>query len=208
MATRQQPTSQSAGNVPPAPEKPTYSDSSGAIFSMYIDRAQTFDKENVDNWDGQANGILLFVRFCSLPISMNVICLRPSPFSDWSLLLNGGWFYRYQLPEFATRSQRHHSVSHARSWLHSCNNGPAGISRWFNGTTHPTSVPMFGNTLHEVHAGSGSLGLSMYCLSFFSYPYSCSSPDSSSSPSAPITSSRISPSQLWHSAFFRTLPSP
>ncbi|KAH9026492.1 hypothetical protein EDB85DRAFT_1893361 [Lactarius pseudohatsudake] len=66
MATRQQPTSQ---HVTPAPEKPTYSDSSGAIFSMYIDRAQTFDKENVDNWDGQANGILLFTGLFSSTVA-------------------------------------------------------------------------------------------------------------------------------------------
>ncbi|KAI9433491.1 hypothetical protein H4582DRAFT_2060905 [Lactarius indigo] len=66
MAARQQPTSQ---NVTPAPEKPTYSDSSGAIFSMYIDRAQTFDKENVDNWDGQANGILLFTGLFSSTVA-------------------------------------------------------------------------------------------------------------------------------------------
>lgn len=26
---------------------------------MSIDKAQKFDKENADNWDGQANGILL-----------------------------------------------------------------------------------------------------------------------------------------------------
>ncbi|KAI9449975.1 hypothetical protein BJY52DRAFT_1126253, partial [Lactarius psammicola] len=69
MATRQQPTSQSIGNVTSAPEKPTYSDSSGAIFSMYIDRAQTFDKENVDNWDGQANGILLFTGLFSSTVA-------------------------------------------------------------------------------------------------------------------------------------------
>ncbi|KAH9054983.1 hypothetical protein EDB87DRAFT_1567813, partial [Lactarius vividus] len=62
MDTRQQPT--------PAPEKTTYSDSSGAIFSMYIDRAQKFDKENVDNWNGQANGILVFVRFRSQRLSL------------------------------------------------------------------------------------------------------------------------------------------
>ncbi|KAH9173715.1 hypothetical protein EDB89DRAFT_1849707, partial [Lactarius sanguifluus] len=62
MDTRQQ--------AAPATEKTTYSDSSGAIFSMYIDRAQKFDKENVDNWNGQANGILVFVRFRSQRLSL------------------------------------------------------------------------------------------------------------------------------------------
>jgi hypothetical protein len=43
-------------------EKPTYSDSSGAIFSMYFTRAQKFDEENAENWKGGAEGILVFVR--------------------------------------------------------------------------------------------------------------------------------------------------
>jgi hypothetical protein len=46
---------------------------------MYIDKAQKFDKENADNWDGLANGILLFVRPCSLTISLNVFSSRRSP---------------------------------------------------------------------------------------------------------------------------------
>lgn len=43
-------------------ENTTYSDSSGAIFSLYISRAQKFDEENVENWKGGAEGILVFVR--------------------------------------------------------------------------------------------------------------------------------------------------
>ncbi|KAI9439594.1 hypothetical protein H4582DRAFT_1780248, partial [Lactarius indigo] len=39
------------------------------IFSMYIDRAQKFDKENVDNWDGQANGILVFTGLFSSTVA-------------------------------------------------------------------------------------------------------------------------------------------
>ena len=42
-------------------EKTTYNDSSGAIFSMYIGRAQKFDEENAENWKGGAEGILVFV---------------------------------------------------------------------------------------------------------------------------------------------------
>ncbi|KAF8486401.1 hypothetical protein DFH94DRAFT_713162, partial [Russula ochroleuca] len=41
-------------------EKTTYSDSSGAIFSMYITRAEKFDEENAENWKGGADGILVF----------------------------------------------------------------------------------------------------------------------------------------------------
>ncbi|KAI9435655.1 hypothetical protein BJY52DRAFT_1130939, partial [Lactarius psammicola] len=71
MVFPQQPPPQNIGDDTAAPkeiispEEITYSDPSGAIFSMYITRAMKFDKENVDNWDGQANGILLFVRLHS-----------------------------------------------------------------------------------------------------------------------------------------------
>ncbi|KAF8268491.1 hypothetical protein EI94DRAFT_1577541, partial [Lactarius quietus] len=78
MATEQQPSSQSTGSATPAPEKPTYSDSSGAIFSMYIDRAKKFDKENVDNWDGHAKGILLFSGIFSSTVATFIAISYPN----------------------------------------------------------------------------------------------------------------------------------
>ena len=45
------------------PNEITYSDPSGAIFSMYTTRARKFDRENVENWKGGAQSILIFVRF-------------------------------------------------------------------------------------------------------------------------------------------------
>ncbi len=53
---------ESSYQIPAIPEKTTYSDSSGTIFSMYISRAQKFDEENAENWKGGAEGILVFVR--------------------------------------------------------------------------------------------------------------------------------------------------
>jgi hypothetical protein len=85
MATSQQPSSQSTGNVTPAPEQPTYSDFSGAIFSIDVNRAQKSDKENADNWEGQTNGILLFVRSFPVPISMDV-------FANGTLAFQSGIF--------------------------------------------------------------------------------------------------------------------
>ena len=55
---------QEPGPSPVIPEKTTYGDSSGAIFSMYIGRAQKLDEENAENWKGGAEGILVFV--CSI----------------------------------------------------------------------------------------------------------------------------------------------
>ncbi|KAI9439629.1 hypothetical protein H4582DRAFT_1812966, partial [Lactarius indigo] len=63
MIAPQQPPSQNTCGCSTAPKETTYSDSSGAIFSMYIDRAQKFDDENVENWKGGAESILVFVRF-------------------------------------------------------------------------------------------------------------------------------------------------
>ncbi|KAH9037337.1 hypothetical protein EDB84DRAFT_1577617, partial [Lactarius hengduanensis] len=78
MDARQQPA--------PAPEKTTYSDSSGAIFSMYIDRAQKFDKENVDNWNGQANGILVFTGLFSSTVATFIAISYPNLQQDPNII--------------------------------------------------------------------------------------------------------------------------
>ena len=39
-----------------------YTDGSGALFSMYLDRAEEEDKKAADRWKGDADGILVFVR--------------------------------------------------------------------------------------------------------------------------------------------------
>ena len=38
-------------------------DGSGAIFSMYLERATEEDKKMAENWKADANGVLIFVRF-------------------------------------------------------------------------------------------------------------------------------------------------
>ncbi|KAH8991218.1 hypothetical protein EDB92DRAFT_1798375, partial [Lactarius akahatsu] len=53
---------QIVGDGTTASKEATYSDPSGAIFSMYITRALKFDDENVENWKGGADSILVFVR--------------------------------------------------------------------------------------------------------------------------------------------------
>lgn len=39
-----------------------YTDGSGALFSMYLDRAEEEDKRAAERWKGDADGILVFVR--------------------------------------------------------------------------------------------------------------------------------------------------
>jgi hypothetical protein len=45
------------------------SDGSGALFSMYLDRAIAEDKEMVESWKADADKILVFV---SLPITSHI----------------------------------------------------------------------------------------------------------------------------------------
>ena len=55
-------------NVPlPAPggesqAESSYTDGSGALFSMYLDRAEEEDRRVAERWKGDADGILVFVR--------------------------------------------------------------------------------------------------------------------------------------------------
>ena len=49
----------------PATETTGFRDPAAAIFSMYLTRVKKFDDENVENWKGGAEGVLVFVRFYS-----------------------------------------------------------------------------------------------------------------------------------------------
>ena len=63
MDSPQQATSLNASDDTAAPKE---TDPSGTILSMYLTRVQKFeDEKNVENWKGGADGILVFVRFCS-----------------------------------------------------------------------------------------------------------------------------------------------
>ena len=73
------------------PEQATYDDTSGAIFSMYNTQAQKLDEDNVENWTGVADRILIFVRFQTAPSPGIVVFLLAS--TDRSLLIYGGHFH-------------------------------------------------------------------------------------------------------------------
>jgi hypothetical protein len=45
----------------------SYTDGSGALFSMYLNRAEEEDKKAAERWKGDADGILVFVRFLAKP---------------------------------------------------------------------------------------------------------------------------------------------
>ncbi|KAH8991223.1 hypothetical protein EDB92DRAFT_684761 [Lactarius akahatsu] len=77
IATQQHP-SQNAGDGTTAPKEITYSDSSGTIFSMYINRALEFDDENVENWKGGADSILLFTGLFSSTVATFIAMSYPN----------------------------------------------------------------------------------------------------------------------------------
>ena len=76
MSSPPQSSPEDAGDSTTAPKETTYTDPSGPIFSMYITRALKFDTENVENWKGGADGILIFVRF-SAALTMTTAVYSP-----------------------------------------------------------------------------------------------------------------------------------
>ncbi|KAH8983808.1 hypothetical protein EDB86DRAFT_2833803 [Lactarius hatsudake] len=60
------------------PEKTTYNDSSGAIFSIYITQAQKMDEENVENWKGIADRILIFAGLFSSTVAIFIAISYPN----------------------------------------------------------------------------------------------------------------------------------
>ena len=53
-----------------------FSDGSGPIFSMYLERTKEVDKDRAESWKADADGILIFVRLCSLPQYFTLISRR------------------------------------------------------------------------------------------------------------------------------------
>jgi hypothetical protein len=84
---------QDPGLSPSIPEESAYSDSSGAIFSMYISRAHKFDEENAENWKGGAEGILFFVRPESRLLNQYNCLLTRSLLLDRSFRIYSGHLY-------------------------------------------------------------------------------------------------------------------
>ncbi|KAI0259012.1 hypothetical protein BC834DRAFT_962751, partial [Gloeopeniophorella convolvens] len=52
-----------------SPKRPSVSDPSGPIFSMYLERAEEEDRRMVENWKGDADGILVFTGLFSASVA-------------------------------------------------------------------------------------------------------------------------------------------
>ncbi|KAH9987294.1 hypothetical protein BJV74DRAFT_774142, partial [Russula compacta] len=56
-----------------APQGTNYGDSSDALFSMYLSRAEKFDKEQSESWKGNADSILVFTGLFSATVAGFII---------------------------------------------------------------------------------------------------------------------------------------
>jgi hypothetical protein len=54
-------------------EESNFSDGSGPLFSMYLDRAEEEDKKMAESWKGDADGILVFVSPHFLPPTLSFL---------------------------------------------------------------------------------------------------------------------------------------
>ncbi|KAI9449818.1 hypothetical protein BJY52DRAFT_223404 [Lactarius psammicola] len=69
-----------------SPEKATYSDSSGAIFSMYNAQAHKLDEDNVENWKGVADRILIFTGLFSSTVATFIAISYPNLQQDPNII--------------------------------------------------------------------------------------------------------------------------
>ncbi|KAH9013831.1 hypothetical protein EDB85DRAFT_1876746, partial [Lactarius pseudohatsudake] len=67
-------------------EKATYSDSSGAIFSIYITHAQKLDEDNVENWKGVADRVLIFAGLFSATVAIFIAISYPNLQQDPNII--------------------------------------------------------------------------------------------------------------------------
>ncbi|KAH9015669.1 hypothetical protein EDB85DRAFT_2210090 [Lactarius pseudohatsudake] len=68
------------------PEKATYNDSSEAIFSIYNAQAQKIDEDNVENWKGVADRILIFTGLFSSTVAIFIAISYPNLQQDPNII--------------------------------------------------------------------------------------------------------------------------
>ncbi|KAH8977819.1 hypothetical protein EDB86DRAFT_3091418 [Lactarius hatsudake] len=68
------------------PEKATFNDSSGAIFSIYIAQAQKIDEDNVENWKGVADRMLIFTGLFSSTVATFIAVSYPNLQQDPNII--------------------------------------------------------------------------------------------------------------------------
>ncbi|KAH9173654.1 hypothetical protein EDB89DRAFT_2068447 [Lactarius sanguifluus] len=69
---------QNTDDGPPVPKTTGFRDPASAILSMYITRVQKFEDENVENWKGGAEGILVFTGLFSSTVATFISLSYPN----------------------------------------------------------------------------------------------------------------------------------
>lgn len=71
----------------PSPAESNFGDSSGPFFSIYSKVAEKEDNRMVEQWQKDADGILIFVSTC---VGIHaVLCITWNTMIDWSILCCG-----------------------------------------------------------------------------------------------------------------------
>ncbi|KAH8991216.1 hypothetical protein EDB92DRAFT_684308 [Lactarius akahatsu] len=86
IAQQEKPSQKEKYDDAATPEKTTYNDSSGPIFSIYIAQAQKMDEENVENWKGIADRILVFAGLFSSTVAIFIAISYPNLQQDPNII--------------------------------------------------------------------------------------------------------------------------
>ena len=113
--------------------KPVFIDGSGPIFSMYLEIAEKEDEKMAESWKADADGILVFVRFCHLVPYFQLIYR-----SDWFILRCCRLFAFGVDPGSATEPAGHVQLLPCQHIPASCR--PESIQRFHFPPYFPTSV--------------------------------------------------------------------
>lgn len=96
----------------------SFSDGSGAMFSIYLKTAEEEDTKMTDGWKGDADGILVFVRTRGNALLLRLLTWLPV---DWFVLGHRRWFPSCGEPGPSTKLSGHFcllSRSHIPSHSH------------------------------------------------------------------------------------------
>ena len=122
---------------------PNPSDGSGALFSMYLDRAIAEDKEMVESWKGDADRTLVFV---SLPTTSHTSAYNLE-IVDWCFLCYGRGFACNDCPEYSAESAVHLSLL-SRTYL----SATFYSTEWVPGS-HPVELVQPHRAIHSTQVG-------------------------------------------------------
>jgi hypothetical protein len=91
----------------PSQDQSNFSDGSGPLFNMYVERAEKEDKEQADRWQKDADGILIFV---SLHISLHTVSVVMMKFIDRIILCCSCSIGRGVDPRLEAKSTGYHRI--------------------------------------------------------------------------------------------------